>query len=55
MRADLEYVSHYNDQHFLGMPYDNGYTYYPRQISGWGLGWIPALAALAGAVLVTLH
>jgi hypothetical protein len=54
MRADLEYVSRYNDQHFLGMAYDNGYTYYPRTLT-WGLGWIPALAALAGAVLAALH
>lgn len=39
MRADLEYVSRYNNQHFLGMADDNGYTYYPRTL-GWGLGWI---------------
>jgi hypothetical protein len=54
MRAGIEYVSRYNSRHFLGLPYDNGYTYYPRTLT-WGLGWVPALAALAGAVLVAVR
>ena len=51
MRRDLEFLSRVNGGHFIGLPYENGYTYYPRVFT-WGLGWVPALAALAGAVLL---
>ncbi len=35
----------------LGAPSEGGFVYYLWTIT-WGLGWVPALAALAGAVMV---
>lgn len=35
----------------LGAPREGGFVYYLWSLT-WGLGWVPALAALAGAVLI---
>jgi len=35
----------------LGAPHESGIAYYLWTLT-WGLGWVPALAALAGAVLI---
>jgi hypothetical protein len=51
MRADLEFASRYVSGHLIGLPFENGYTYYLWTLT-WGLGWVPALAALAGGLLL---
>ena len=38
----------------LGAPRDGGFVYYLWSLT-WGLGWVPALAAAAGAVLLFLR
>ena len=38
----------------LGAPDQSGFTYYAWTLT-WGLGWLPSLAALAGAVVVCLR
>jgi hypothetical protein len=38
----------------LGAPRDGGLVYYLWSLT-WGLGWVPALAALAGAVAIWRH
>jgi 4-amino-4-deoxy-L-arabinose transferase-like glycosyltransferase len=53
-RADLERQSAYTEQSrasWIGGPRQGGFVYYLWSLS-WGLGWVPALAALGGAVTI---
>ncbi|HEY3864638.1 MAG TPA: glycosyltransferase family 39 protein [Solirubrobacteraceae bacterium] len=53
-RAELELQSHYTEQSavsWIGGPKQGSLVYYLWSFT-WGLGWIPALAALGGAVSI---
>jgi len=53
-RAELELQSHYTEQSqssWIGGPRQGSFVYYLWSFT-WGLGWIPALAALGGAVTI---
>jgi hypothetical protein len=53
-RAELELQSHYTEQSaasWLGGPRQGSFVYYLWSFT-WGLGWVPALAALGGAVSI---
>ena len=53
-RAELELQSHYTEMSkasWIGGPAQGSFIYYLWSFT-WGLGWIPALAALGGAVTV---
>ena len=53
-RAELELQSHYTEQSqssWIGGPKQGSFVYYLWSFT-WGLGWVPALAALGGAVTI---
>jgi hypothetical protein len=53
-RAELELQSHYTEQSrssWIGGPEQGSFVYYLWSFT-WGLGWVPALAALGGAVTI---
>jgi hypothetical protein len=53
-RAELELQSHYTEQSqasWIGGPRQGSFLYYLWSFT-WGLGWVPALAALGGAVTI---